>query len=310
MGRSLAERLRNQREQAKADKLLGGAYYNQGDYGRAIEFSERSLSLFIDVSDIQEQAGVYMNLGNVQHELGRWQEARASYEASARLAAAIGNTHEQAFVANNLGDVLRSLGDFDGAIQQFQIALAGLRKSLYGSGVAAMNLGASYLLRGDLNLAQQELERSDKLFAEAGTDSFLPELLRYQAELSLARGDPVAAAAICRNALERAAQLGARLEEGTARRVLGQALAMQGDLPVAHTELLASEAICIEAGSRYELARTHLQLADVEARLGQHTIAAERITGALAALSDLGARHDIAVAEQIAAQYRLLRQDS
>ena len=303
MGRALAERQGNEHDQAKADKLLGAISYSLGDYGRAVELGEQSLRLFAKIGDIQEQAGVNMNLGNAQHELGRWHEARASYEASARLNAAVGNAYEQAILANNLGDVLRNLGDLEGAIEQGRTALAGLSRSLYGSGVAAMNLGATYILRGDLGLAAAELDRADGLFAQAGTDSFLPELLRYRAELALAHNDAAGAIAFCGDALAHAQRLGARLEEGTARRVLAQALAAQGDLAAADAELDASEAALREAGNRYELARSAVQRADVLARLGRHDEAAALVGAAHTTLADLGAQRDLALARAVAERW-------
>ena len=54
--------------------------------------------------------------------------------------------------------------------------------------MALMDLGASYLKQGDHVLADECLAQSLAIFQRIGTNVYLPELLRYQAELQLLRG--------------------------------------------------------------------------------------------------------------------------
>lgn len=303
-GLELAQQLESVSDQAHAFKLLAAIHGDVGDSAYAVDLAERSLQLYTAIHDLQGQAGAHNNLGIFLFEMGRWAEARTHYESAARLTAIVGNVYEQATVANNLGDVLRSIGDLDGAIAHYQVAQQKWQQSLYGSGVVAMNLGATYLLRGDLDLAAQQLELSTGLFDQAGAEGFVAELLRYQAELALARGDTAAALAAGTTSLEYAARLGARMEEGVTRRVLGQVFMVLGNLSAANDALEASLELLREVDSRYELARTRLEIADLAPRLQQYAHGQAALAQARETLQTLGARHDLERVQQIASRWK------
>src|SRR6185369_5207079 len=105
------------------------------------------------------------------------------------------------------------------------------------TGVLNMNLGAAYVLRGDLDEAAANLNRAADLFNQAGAEDFLPELERYMAELHARRGDLPKARLACELSLATALRLEARAEEGMTRRVLAQIIARDGDAPGAWKEL-------------------------------------------------------------------------
>lgn len=302
-GLALAEQLTSVRDQAHALKLMAGIHGHLGDMSQAVELTKQSLRLYSEVQDLQGQAGAHINLGIFLYELGHWTEALAHYEAAIDLTGKIGNVHEQAMVANNLGDVLRSLGDLDGAIAQYQIAQRGWQHSLFGSGVVAMNLGAAYLQRGDLDLAAQQLDRSEALFAQAGAEGFLPELLRYRAELALARGDSRGSLRACTASLEHATRLGTRLEQGATWRIMGKTLASRGDLAGADAALQSSLAALREADSRYEIARTLIEIADLAPLLEQFSHGQAALAQALDILNTLGAHFDLERTQQIARRW-------
>lgn len=302
-GLRLAAQMGSARDQAHALKLMGGIYGHLGDGARAVELTRRSLQMYSLIQDVQGQAGAHSNLALFLFNRGFWAEARRHYEAAAVSFAAVGNVYDQAMVANNLGDALRGLGDLDGAIVQYHLAQRGWHNSHLGNGLVTMNLGAVYLQRQELDLAEQHFKHSADLFAQAGADGFLPELLRYQAELALARGKSDAALETCAASLDQARRLGARLEEGATRRTLGRARAAAGDLTAAEAELQASLALLREVDSRYEIARTLLEIADLAPCLEQPEAGQAALTEALAILRALGARLDLEHAERIAGRW-------
>lgn len=305
LGKGIANLLNSPDDEAKAYKLLGGTYRLLGDTSRAIELTEQSLALYTKLGNIQEQAGVHVNLGNTLHDVGRWQEARHHYEAGAALAAEIGNTYDQALVSNNLGDLLRSLGDTSGAIEGYQVALNIWKELPFNTAVVAMNLGAAYIQQGNLDAAQEQLDRSQQLFADIGADGFLPELLRYQAELAFARDDHMNAFAICNESLEHAQHQGARLEEGCSHRLRGQILLRQHKDIDARASFEQSLSIFAEVGSAYEIARTQVRLADVIALGGALDGSHELLRQAVPVLRFLGAQQDLSLADSVANRHGL-----
>lgn len=299
----LAEQLGSTREQAHALTLLAGTHIRLGESLPALQIARQSLVLFRQGEDLAGQARALINIGNNLSALGRWSEALEAFREAADLVHAIGSVQEYAMVSNNIGDVLRGLGDLDGAIVQYERAQLGFQQSAFGSGVAAMNLGAAYLQQGRLDQAGRQFQRSRQLFAAAGTDSFLPELLRYRAELALVQGHVDDAVALCRESLECAARLSAQLEEGATRRVLANAVAAIGNLEQAERELFAGLAALREADSRYEIARTLLDIADLKPCRDQLAAGRVAFAEAVTLARDLGARLELQRAAGIAARW-------
>ncbi len=295
-------------DQAHAYYLLAGIYGNRGNHIQAVDLARQSLQRYQQIHDLQGEARARINLANFLHELGDWAEARTQYEAAAGLMSLIGGIHEQAMIANNLGDLLRGMGEFAAALEQYQVARRGWQHSLYGNGVVAMNMASVYLRQGDLPLATRQFNLSMDLFSQAGAEGFLPELLRYRAELALLQEDIDAALLAAYSSLDYALHLGARLEEGATRRIMGRILAAQGDLGGAEAELLASIAALREVGSRYEEACTLLEVANLlplRQDFAQGRVALEQ---ALAIFAALGARYDLERTYQVAErwQYRIV----
>jgi tetratricopeptide (TPR) repeat protein len=166
-----------------------------------------------------------------------------------------------------------------------------------------MNLGATYLLRGDLDIAEGHLGRSAELFEQVGAEDFLPELERYLAALHLRRGDMARARLASEMSLANAIRLEARAEEGATRRTLGQILAQDGDLAGAWEELERSLAILREAASAYETARTLLAQAALAPALGLRDAGQAALAEALPILRDIGAQRDSAEAHEIAVRH-------
>lgn len=302
---NLAERTGNLRDQAHTLKMLGGTYLALGDNIRALEFTSRALQLYEQVQDLTGLADAHNDLAITYQMLGRLNEARSQFEAGAAIKEAIGDIYGQAMIANNLGELLRLQDQIDEAIEQYQRSLAIFERlgSLYATGVLHMNLGATYLLRGDTGNATTHLQRSADLFGQAGTEEFLPELERYYAELHLERGELAEARQHCTLALDVAARLEARIEEGITRRTLGHLLARQGDLAGAWAQFEHSLAILRAADSSLESVRTLLAMADLAPALGRLSEGQRALHEALPTLGEIGARRDLAIAHEVALRH-------
>ena len=88
--------------------------------------------------------------------------------------------------------------------------------------MALMDLGTCYLKQGELTKAGEHLEQSLVIFQRIGTEVYLPELLRLQAELQVHSGHPDHALPLALQAVDWATRLERRLELGQAHCILGQ----------------------------------------------------------------------------------------
>ena len=255
----VAEQLDSLRDQAMAFKLIGGTYRNMGENTRALDILEPLLAAL--------RAGSGSGAAKPM-PIMIWRMSATSWAGSPRRANTTrpaprskrrsAMSYGQAMIANNLGDVLKLQDDIDEAITQYQRSLAIFERlgSRYATGVLHMNLGATYIQRGDLKSAEERLRQSADLFNQVGAEDFLPELERYLAELHLLRDELPKARLACELSLATALRLEARAEEGMTRRILARIMAQDGDTGGAWEELDHSLAILREAAGPHEIART------------------------------------------------------
>ena len=108
-------------EQAEAVHLgsLGSVYYRKGEWDRAIESHEQSLTIKERVGAIHGMATTYNNLGLVYAGKGEWDRAIKFCEQSLETKDQVGDIHGMAVTYMNLGGVYSRKGEWDRAIELF-----------------------------------------------------------------------------------------------------------------------------------------------------------------------------------------------
>lgn len=140
---------------------LGNAYYNQGQFNKAIQEYLTALRLNPD------HAKAHHNLGVAYYNQGQFNEAIQEYLIALRL-----NPYDTV-AHNNLGNVYYSQGHLNKAIQEYITAL-----KLNPDYVEAhYNLGVAYMEKGLEHMAKEEFEivlklRPDLLLARQFLESF------------------------------------------------------------------------------------------------------------------------------------------
>ena len=177
---------------AQAYNLQGLVYRNMGESGPAVEAHERSIALYEAAGDSAGLERATSNLGCVYQDLSRWPEALRHFERSAELAERTGEAWRQAAAAINLGEIYRRQGDLRRAIEAYERArqIGEAFGFPEATGMALMDLGASHLKQGDFVEADGCLAQSLAIFQRIGTNVYLSESLRYQAELRAQTGSP------------------------------------------------------------------------------------------------------------------------
>ena len=198
---------------------LGVLLQQQSEPKAALSLLERSLAIWRDLGDRDQQARELNSLGITHHHLDDFDTARSLLEDSAAIAREIGSDMRIAAALTNLGQLESDAGNFDRATQVLQEALALDRKQgdLLGVALDQQSLAGVHLRAGRAREARDQLSDMAGYVVSCGD----PELLATTLEMSAAN----------------AAQLGAVL---LAARQTGaaEAIRQKSGIPIKQAEML------------------------------------------------------------------------
>jgi predicted ATPase/class 3 adenylate cyclase len=169
---------------AQAAHWLGVLLQQQGEPQAALSFLERSLAIWRDLGDRDQQARELNSLGITHHFLGDLDTARALLEDSAAISREIGSASRHAAALTNLGQAESDAGNFDRATQVLQEALAVDRKQgdMLGVALDQQSLAGVSLRAGRAAEARDLISEMADYVASCGD----PELLATTLELAAA----------------------------------------------------------------------------------------------------------------------------
>ena len=198
---------------------LGVLLQQQGEPQAALPLLERSLAIWRDLGDRDQQARELNSLGITHHHLDDFDTARSLLEESAAIAREVGSAMRLAAALTNLGQLEADAGNFDRATQVLQEALAIDRKQGDMLGVA---------------LDQQSLAG---VHLRAGRAPEARDLLSAMAGYVVSCGDPELLATTLEMCAANAAQLGEGLR---AARLAGaaEAIRQKTGIPIKQPEML------------------------------------------------------------------------
>jgi tetratricopeptide (TPR) repeat protein len=203
-------------------------------------------------------------IATAHFDLGQWREADHYYRQARTTFNQLGDIYNSMAIDNNLGGIALNQGRLDDALLFYQEALhtqEQIGRSLWILGVLNMNLGHTYVRRGDVFAARHFLEASQNYFDQAKAKDFLPEMYRYFAEMALLSGNVEEAAEHSCRAYNLSHELAMRGEQGSTLYVLGEVAIAKGSYDEAEQNLVESAAILDEVSDEYAWARSQLLLA-------------------------------------------------
>jgi predicted ATPase/class 3 adenylate cyclase len=198
---------------------LGVLLQQQSEPRAAVSLLERSLAIWRDLGDRDQQARELNSLGITYHHLDDFDTARSLLEESAAISREIGSDSRVAAALTNLGQLEADAGNLDRATQVLQEALAIDTKQGDMLGVA---------------LDQQSLAG---VHLRAGRGREARDLLSAMADYVVSCGDPELMATTLEMAAANAAQLGEALR---AARITGaaEAIRRKTGIPIHQPEML------------------------------------------------------------------------
>jgi tetratricopeptide (TPR) repeat protein len=102
---------------------IGSAYYDLGNYPKAIEYHQHHLDIARQIGDREGEAAALCNLGNTQSELQRYAEAWECLQAELEIFREIGESVSEAIVLYNLAELHHQMGNLDLAVSDCDRAL-------------------------------------------------------------------------------------------------------------------------------------------------------------------------------------------
>jgi len=224
-------------------------YRRQRDYEAAREDVERSLELAESLANARALGEAYFQASLVAERDGHWVLAR-TYAERAKSA------YEQLSDRSNVGRLLNNLG------------------------------GLEFLL-GKPEKAIERLQEALAVAVEHGTDDDVATVIASLAQVELRTGDPVAAEAHARDALQRLDGREDRIDEiGNVRLVLGRAVLEQGRLDEAEARLAEAEDTLAQLSSASHRAAAWIAQGELAERRGDDRRAAVLYRRAAEALQD------------------------
>jgi tetratricopeptide (TPR) repeat protein len=163
---------------------LGVVLQQQGESQAALPLLERSLAIWRDLGDRDQQARELNSLGITHHHLDELDTSRSLLEDSAAICREIGSDMRLAAALTNLGQLESDAGNFDRATQVLQEALTIDRKQgdMLGVALDQQSLAGVHLRAGRAREARDQLSAMAGYVVSCGD----PELLATTLEMSAA----------------------------------------------------------------------------------------------------------------------------
>ena len=274
----------------KAYTGLGIAYDCLGDYSKAIEFHQQSISIAKEIEKKGSEGKAYTNLGNAYHSLGDYEKAIEFHQQSLSIAKEIGKKGSEGKAYTNLGNAYHSLGDYEKAIEFHQQSLS-IAKEIgkKGSeGKAYTNLGNAYHSLGDYEKAIEFHQQSLSIAKEIGKKGSEGKAYTNLGNAYHSLGDYEKAIEFHQQSLSIAKEIGNKGSEGTVYTNLGRVYHHLGDYKSAIKFHQQSLSIAKETGDKGSEGKAYTNLGNAYYRLGDYEKAIEFHQWSLSIAKEIG----------------------
>ncbi len=273
----------------------GALHFYQGRYSEATEKWADGLTLCYQQSNPFTAVSLLNNLGACNMVSGQWAEAQNSLEQGLHECKQLGTVHHLAMFHLNLG-ILHTWQNNDHEAEFHLNSIPSDQSEYANNGLYSL---ADLRIRQNKNgEAERLLKEAESKILETNSHFQLPELYFLFAQMKVASDQPAAALIHAEKALRMAKEMKMSREEGLAYMVLGQ---IHGVLENEDDAFAAFELALelFDDNSHYDSARTKLALGAWLFRSESTERALSILQEAHATFAHLGAKRDLAKAEQL-----------
>jgi tetratricopeptide (TPR) repeat protein len=155
---------------SKELNMIAIGYLEMGEYRKALELFEKSLSVAESNEDRVGMTSILNNIGIIHFYKGELQDALCIFKKALKIAQSVQYRLFEANIIGNIGNVLGDLGDRRTAIQKYYNALKIMKVIGHRSGQLAFlyNCGHTNISLGEYKKAVQFLEKTLRFSHELG----------------------------------------------------------------------------------------------------------------------------------------------
>jgi signal transduction histidine kinase len=218
--------------EASALNTMAVGYSRLGDYGKALETANESLSICEAIGDRRGEAWAWAEIGGVHHLVGDLLAAREAFERAVAIFDEIDYKIGIGRALTLLGAVLERMGELDAACRHYERSLEEASKLSFPLGIAGAQsrLAELHRSRGDRDRARSLYLTSLAESAQLPMKEFRARVLLGLGNLELEEGNLAEARERLRSALDLVENLGAVHTEAEIQRSLSQLEEASGDV--------------------------------------------------------------------------------
>jgi class 3 adenylate cyclase/tetratricopeptide (TPR) repeat protein len=297
--RAIGEMLEDRPLEVTANYYIGMAYYNSGDYRRALDAFQKAMRL-LEGALGQNRCGLVGYpvavsrawLAGSLANLGAFDEGIAHGMEGLRLAEALDHPYSLIITCRDLASVYSLRGALAEAAHLLERALA-LVREWHVADLAPMvtgRLGHAYALSGRTSEGLALLNEAVELNEATGRRAAHSLLVTYLGEACALAHRLEDATSFAGQALMHARERGERGHEAYALRVIGEVSSHRNhpNIEAAEAHLLQAMALADELGMRPLIAHSHLNLGTLYRRTGKDERAQEHLITAIAQFREMG----------------------
>ena len=160
--------LGNLTKQAEVYNAMSLIYYDQSDFAKSLELTEKALKIGQGAESLEEMAQAYFYMANIYNRLNDSEKSLESYLKALDIRKDLEDSDKIAGILNNIGGYYSSRADYKNAIVYYDQALEirrelGVKKSI---GIVLNNLGNQYLQLGEPDKAIDNYREASEIFKE------------------------------------------------------------------------------------------------------------------------------------------------
>ena len=280
-GRSIAEaeRCGDDATRGAAYGVLAIACALSGAAQRGIECGRRAVALLEKTKDLWYLSYSYWALGLCCSEIGAFQEALGAERRALEIGREIGSLPLESSALWVIGIIHSVMGEWDLGIAECREAVAKAGDVLYRA-INSGFLGFAYVEAGDSAAAIAVLEEVIPLLRQFGLNAHAAWFTSFLAEAYRLDGRLERAEILAEDARRLATETRFDVAVGWSQQSLGRTAAARGDVATARARFAEALASFSATQSRYETARTYLDLAVMSMRCGEREAACRHLGAA------------------------------
>jgi len=256
--KTLSEKLSYKKGMGDWWNHMGNFYYDEGDYGRALEYFLNSIKIREERADRKGVAAAMSNMGNIYERTGNYTKCLDLYFKSLKVFEEIKDERGQAALLNNIGNTYDYMHDFDKALNYYfkALKLSETVKNKMTASTLMVNIGNNYFNQGQFQKGLEYHLNSLKIKEEIKDAKGIATLLTNIGMDYEQFGDNKKAMEYFKKALE----LGIKIEDkqGIAYlyQIIGNNLTMQKKYDEALDNALKSFALSKEINSLIDISQS------------------------------------------------------